>query len=102
MRIDLLLAQLAADAGVELARRLEAVAERLLDHDAPPAMRLAVAQFLVQQAGMAEVLDHRAEEAVGHSEVEQAVAAGVVLACDVVQVQAQIRRTGGSLKSPCM
>ena len=87
---DLLLAQLAADAGVQLARRVDAVAERLLDHHASPALRLAVAQLLVQQAGMAELLDDGAEEPVGHREIEQAIAAGLPLARDVVQVQPQL------------
>ena len=39
---DLILVQSAQDAGVQLARRIEAVAERLLDHHAAPKSMLAV------------------------------------------------------------
>ena len=39
---DLVLVQRAQDAGVQLARRIQVMAERLLDHDAAPELRLAV------------------------------------------------------------
>ena len=51
---DLFLARFAGDAGIQLARGIDAVAERLLDHHASPVLRLAIAQLLVQQAGMSE------------------------------------------------
>ena len=90
MRIDLLLAQRTGDARIQLARRVQTVAERLLDHHAPPVLRLAVAQLLVQQAGVAELLDQRAEEPVGHREIEQAIAAGLPVARDIAQVLPQL------------
>ena len=68
----------------------QAVAERLLDHHAPPALRLAVAQFLVEQTGVAKLLDHWTEESIGYRQIEQAIAGGLVLTCDVLQMQAEI------------
>ncbi len=67
----------------------ETVTERFLDHHAPPALRLAIAQLLIQQPRVAELLDERTEEAVGHCEVEQTVPAGLPFPCDVVQMQPQ-------------
>ncbi len=67
----------------------EAVAERLLDHHPPPALRFVIAQLLVQQTGMTELFDERAEEAVGHGEVEQAVPPGLSFPRDVLQVHPQ-------------
>ena len=89
IRINLFLAQHAPDRGVQLARRLQVVAERLLDHHAPPVLGVAGMGFVVGQAGMAELLDHRAEEAVGDREVEQAVAAGALFLRELVQMRFQ-------------
>jgi hypothetical protein len=53
-------------------------------------LRLAIAQLLVQQAGMSELLYDGAEKPVGHRELEQAIAAGLPLARNVLQVQPQL------------
>ena len=93
--VDLLLPQFAADAGVQRPGRGQVVAERLLDHHPAPALRLAVAQLLVQQAGMAQLLDGGAEEAVADRQVEQHVAVGLAVLGDVVQVVAQLLEAAG-------
>ena len=64
----------------------ETVAERFLDHHAPPSLRLAIAQLLVQQPRMTELFDERTEEAVGHGKVEQTVPASLLFLCDVMQM----------------
>src|SRR6185312_15048279 len=76
---DLLLVQRAQDASFELARRLESMAERLLDHHAPPALLLPVLVLaLGDQLRLAELLHHGAEEPVGDGEVEKDVTPGVM------------------------
>ena len=72
---DLVLVQRAQDTRVQLARRLQAVTERLFDHHAAPEFVLAVlVRFLVGEFGGAELLHHGAEEPVGNGEVEDRVA----------------------------
>ena len=72
---DLVLVQRAQDAGVQFARRVQAVAERLLDHHAAPEPRLAVLVLaLIGELRLAELLDHGAEEPVGDREIEDGVA----------------------------
>ena len=72
---DLVLVQRAQDAGIQLARRFEAVAERLLDHHAAPEPRLAVLVLvLIGELRLAELLHHGAEEAVGDREIEDDIA----------------------------
>ena len=72
---DLVLVQRAQDAGVQLARRVQAVAERLLDHHAAPELALAVLVLvLIGELRLAELFDHGAEEPIGDREVEDGVA----------------------------
>ena len=72
---DLVLVQRAQDVGIEIARRLHAVAERLLDHDATPERRLAAGVgALLGELRLAELVDDGAEEAVGDGQVEDGVA----------------------------
>ena len=72
---DLVLVQRAQDAGIQLARRVQAMAERLLDHDAAPELMLPVLVLvLIGQLRLAELLDHGAKEPVGDGEVEDGIA----------------------------
>ena len=72
---DLVLVQRAQDAGIQLARRVQAMAERLLDHHAAPELMLAVLVLvLIGELRLAELLDHGAKEPVGDGEVEDGVA----------------------------
>src|SRR6185437_12917051 len=67
---DLLLMQRAQDAGVQLARRVQAMAEWLLDHDAAPepgATILALA--LIGELRLAELFDRSAKEPIGDGKV---------------------------------
>jgi len=80
---DLVLAQHFQDALVERTRRGEIVAERLLDDH--PAPEFAVRATVVHQPGIAQLLDHVAEEALRRGEVEQHVALRAPLALDLSQ-----------------
>ncbi len=63
---NLVFVQRALNAGVQLARRFQAVAERLLDHHAAPESALAVlALVLIGELRLAQLLHHGAEEPVG-------------------------------------
>src|SRR5262249_7814805 len=69
--IDLVLMKRSPDAAIERARRLEAVAEGLLDQHTAPAAALAVAILgLVGEPGVAGRLHARAAEAGGNGDVE--------------------------------
>ena len=72
---NLVLVQRAQDAGIQLARRVQAMAERLLDHHAAPEPRLAILVLvLIGELRFAELLHHGAKESVGDGEVEDDVA----------------------------
>ena len=60
--------------------RGEIAAERLFDDDAPPA-----AVLFLGEPGLADPLDDRAEQLLGDGEVEQHIAAGLVLGFDLVE-----------------
>ncbi len=67
--------QRAQDAGIQLARRVQAMAERLLDHHAAPELGFPVLGLvLIGQLRLAELLHHGAEEPVGDGEIEDDVA----------------------------
>ncbi|OIQ68150.1 hypothetical protein GALL_502590 [mine drainage metagenome] len=53
--------------------------ERLFDHHTPPMFRLlaVLVPVFLEQTGLADPGDHRLEEPVGDSQVEQAVSAGI-------------------------
>ena len=71
----LVLVQRAQDAGVQLARRFEAMPEWLLDHHAAPEPRLAILVLvLIGELRLAELLHYGAEEPVGDGKVENDVA----------------------------
>src|SRR5215510_7017861 len=72
---DLVLAQDTQDAGIQRARGVEAMAERLLDHHAPPKTMVAFLIFgLICQLCLSELLDDAAEELIANGEVEDDVA----------------------------
>ena len=71
---DLVLVQRAQDAGIQLARRVQAMAERLFDHHAAPELRLPVLVLtLIGQLRLAELLHHGTKEPVGDGEIEDDV-----------------------------
>ena len=76
--VDLRLAEDLADLAVELLRRVEVVAERLLDDDPPPAAVVA----LVVEPDAPELADDLGELRRLGGEVEEAVAAGALLLVD--------------------
>ena len=95
--VDLLLAEDLADLAVEADRRVEVVAERLLDDDPPPAALVA----LVVEADPAELRDDLGERRRLRGEVEEPVAAGAALLVEAVEAVARAPRTrAGSPKSP--
>ena len=72
---DLVLVQRAQDAGVQFARRVQTMAERLLDHDAAPEPGLPVLVLaLIGELRLAELFDRGAEEPIGDREVEDRIA----------------------------
>ena len=72
---DLVLVQRAQDASVQFARRVQAVAERLLDHHAAPEPGLPVLVLaLIGELRLAELFDRGAKEPIGDREVEDGVA----------------------------
>ena len=72
---NLVLVQRAQNTGIQLARRLEAMAEWLLDHHAAPEPRLAILVLvLIGELRFAELIHHGAKESVGDGEVEDDVA----------------------------
>ena len=88
---DLVLVQRAQDAGVQFARRIQAVAERLLDHHAAPESRLAVLVLvLIGQLRLAELLHHGAEEPIGDREIEDGVALGAMGLLGLVESAAKL------------
>ena len=87
---DLVLVQRAQDAGVQLTRRVQAMAERLLDHHAAPEPRLAVLVLvLIGELRLAEVLDHGAEEPISDREIEDGVALGAMRLFGLVESAAK-------------
>ncbi len=76
---NLVLAQCAQDVSVERTRRIQAVAERLFNHHAPPIAMLAVLVLvLIGQPGIGQMLHHRAEETPGDGEIEDDIAPRVM------------------------
>ena len=76
---DLVFVQRALDVGVQLARRIQAMAERLLDHHAAPEPTLAaLVLVLIGELRLAELLHHGAEEPIRDREIEDGVATGAV------------------------
>jgi hypothetical protein len=82
---DLVLVQRTQDASVELACRVQAVAERLLDHhSAPEPLRPVMPLALRGELRVAELLHHGPEEPVGDREIEDGIAlCAMVLFCRV-------------------
>ena len=80
---DLVLVQRVQDAGVQLARRIQATTERLLNHDAAPELGLPVLVLaLIGELRLAELLDRDAKEPVGDREIEDGIAlCSMVLFC---------------------
>src|SRR6478672_8368173 len=67
----LVLVQRTQDAGIQGARRFEAMPERLLDHHAAPEARFAIlVLFLISEFRFGELLHYGAKESVSHSEIE--------------------------------
>ena len=74
-----------------VARRVQVVAERLLDHHAAPEPALAVLVLvLIGQLRLAELLDHGAEKPVGDREIEDRVALGAVGLLGLVERAAKL------------
>ena len=89
--VDLPLAEDLADLAVEADRRLEVVAERLLDDDPPPAALVA----LVVEARPAQLGDDLGERRRLRREVEEPVAAGALLLVDLVEALGEAVVTRG-------
>ena len=95
--VDLMLLQRLQDLGVERLGRGQIVAERLLDHDAPP-----LPVLFRHQAGSPEARDHDAEEAIGDGEIEEVVARRAGRLVEPRQMLAEpADRSAGSVRSPC-
>ena len=76
---DLVFVQRALDVGVQFTRRIQAMAERLLDHHAAPESMLAVLVLgLIGELRLAELLHHRAKELIRDREIKDGVALGAV------------------------
>ena len=88
---DLVLVQPALDAGVQFARGVQAMAERLLDHHAAPEPALAVLVLgLIDELRFVELLHRGAEKPVGDREIEDDVALGAVGLRGLVQSGAKL------------
>src|SRR5580704_5309850 len=92
---DLILVQCALDAGVQFARRVEAVAKRLVEDDASPKWRLAALVFaLIGELRLTELLDDGAEQAVGDREIKDDIPTGALgllrLAENIAQIVVEL------------
>ena len=82
--VDLMLVEDPTDFLIERAGRIEIAPERLLDDDPPP-----YARRLARETGLAESRHDLAEQVRGCCEVEKNIAAGPMLARDVVEQRRQ-------------
>ena len=88
---DLVLVQRAKDAGIQRARRVQAMAERLLDdHAAPEPMLAVLVLVLIGELRLAELLHHGAEELIRDREIEDGVALGAVRLFSLVKNAAKL------------
>src|SRR5262249_54951220 len=78
--IDLILVEDAEQLPIELTRRLEIGAERLLDDDAPPC-----AVLLARKADFAELADDQRESGRRRRQIEQAIATGRARSLDALE-----------------
>ena len=74
--VNLFFLKLLEHARVQLFGGLQIVAERLLDHDAPPVL----AVFL-HQSGFAQRVHHRSKEAIRHRQIEEGVSVRLAFQC---------------------
>src|SRR5262245_12604385 len=82
---DLILLQTAQDAGIQLARRFQAMAERLLDNDAAPETAFA----LIGEPGVAKLIHRWPEETTRNRKIEDDVPLRAVSLRDPVEFLAE-------------
>src|SRR6185437_11433070 len=88
--IDLLLVQNLQNPRVQSFGGFEAVPERLLDDDVPPAL----ATLLIDKSCSRDLVDHRPEEAVGNGQIEQNVAARMAFVLRLLQQLTELLEGG--------